>query len=141
MLFAVAFCSVMALVIHRRGKRLFFDRCRLARPRRRNAGKRPAPGLGGAGRGGGDPIALTPWSASKRRVMRAAVAVSDRSSLRDGRVELQLFDLRAGAHHPIHRRLQADPSTMWRDLENYNLFLPCATIHCSAPDTVTDTSR
>ncbi len=123
MLFAVAFCSIIAFLIHRRGKRLFLVAVVLpvllagmVANGRRLVWVELAAGVGTI-------IALTPWSATKRAVVRAAVVGSP----------LALVYAMAGwssgspIFAPVHTLRsvvdsKSDPSTLWRDLENYNLF-------------------
>src|SRR4029077_15915712 len=124
MLSAAAFCSVLALVIHRHGKGSLFL----------IAGVLPllVAGMVANGRrlawvelgaGVATVLALTPWSSAKRTAVRALVAGSP----------LLLAYAVAGWHsssaffQPVHllRSVvdsRADPSTLWRDLENYDLF-------------------
>jgi O-antigen ligase len=124
MLFSVAFCAVLALLIHRHG------------------GKRPIlvaavlplllGGMVANGRrlawvellcGVATLVVLTPWSPAKRTALRAAVAGSP--------LALAYAVLGWGSDsaifQPVHTLRsvvdsKADPSTMWRDLENYDLF-------------------
>ena len=123
MLFGVAFCAVLALLIHRRGKRLVLV-----------AGVLPllVAGMVANGRrlawvelaaGVATVVALTPWSAAKRAAVRAAIATSPlllAYSVLGWGSSSALFE-------PVHvlRSVvdsKADPSTLWRDLENYDLF-------------------
>ena len=124
MLFAVAFCATVALVIHRRsGKRAFLAAVVLpllvagmVANGRRLAWVELAAGVAVL-------VTLTPWSTAKRTIARGAIAASP------------LFFAYAAAgwssgsavFQPVHtlRSIidsKADPSTLWRDLENYDLF-------------------
>jgi hypothetical protein len=124
MLFAVAFCSVLALVVHRRGKKsLPFV-----------AGVLPllVAGMVANGRrlawvelgaGVATVMALTPWSSAKRTAVRALVAGSPVLFA----YAVAGWSSSSALFQPVHllRSVvdsKADPSTMWRDLENYDLF-------------------
>ena len=124
MLFAVAFCLVVVLLIHQeRSKRTLVVAgvlpllvAGMVANTRRLAWVELAAGVAAV-------AALTPWSSGKRRVVRAAVAASP----------LLLGYAVAGwsSGSAVFKPVQtlrsvvdskADPSTLWRDLENYNLF-------------------
>jgi O-antigen ligase len=123
MLFAVAFCAVIALLIHRPGKRALLVAVVLplllagmVANGRRLVWVELAAGVAAV-------LALTPWSTAKRTAVRAAIASSP----------LLLAYAVAGwssssvLFQPVHvlRSVvdsKADPSTLWRDLENYDLF-------------------
>jgi hypothetical protein len=124
MLFAIAFCSVLALIIQRQGgKRLFLATVVLplliagmVANGRRLAWVELAAGVATV-------IALTPWSPAKRASVRALVAGSP--------LFLAYSILGWNSGSALFRPVQtlrsvvdskADPSTLWRDLENYNLF-------------------
>ena len=68
-------------------------------------------------------VALTPWSPAKRAAMRAALAASPLV------LSYSVVGWGAGSaiFQPVHTLRsvvdsKADPSTLWRDLENYDLF-------------------
>jgi hypothetical protein len=124
MLFGVAFCAVVALVIHRPpGRRLGREAAVLplllagmVANGRRLAWVELALGILAV-------VVLTPWSPGKRASARAAIAASP----------LLLMYVAAGwssgsaLFAPVHTLRsvidsKADPSTLWRDLENYDLF-------------------
>jgi O-antigen ligase len=124
MLFAVAFCSVVALLIHRRGgKGLFLLAVVLPvlvagmiANGRRLAWVELAAGVATV-------IALTPWSATKRSAVRAAVVGSPLALV----YAMAGWSSSSSIFAPVHTLRsvvdsKADPSTLWRDLENYNLF-------------------
>jgi O-antigen ligase len=124
MLFAVAFCSILALLIHRHGgKRRYLVAAVLplliagmVANGRRLAWVELAAGVATL-------VTLTPWSAAKRATLRAAVAGSPLAlayAVAGWGSDSTLFQ-------PVHTLRtvvdsKADPSTMWRDLENYDLF-------------------
>jgi hypothetical protein len=124
MLFSVAFCCVLALLIHRpRGKR--FGLVVFTLPLlvvgmvangRRLAWVELAAGVATL-------VTLTPWSAAKRAAVRSAIAASPIFFA----YTAAGWSSGAGAFGPV-RTLRsvvdskADSSTLWRDLENYNLF-------------------
>jgi hypothetical protein len=124
MLFAVAFCAVLALVIHRRGRKRSFL-VALVLPLllagmvangRRLVWVELAAGIAAV-------VALTPWSTAKRTALRSAIATSP-LLLAYG---LAGWSSSAAVFQPVHvlRSVvdsKADPSTLWRDLENYDLF-------------------
>lgn len=124
MLFAVAFCLVVALLIHRHGgKRLFLIAVVLplliagmVANGRRLAWVELAAGVGAV-------VALTPWSYTKRATVRAGVFASPLLLA----YAIVGWDSGSALFQPV-RTLRsvvdskADPSTLWRDLENYNLF-------------------
>jgi len=124
MLFGVAFCAVVVLSLQRRaGKRLALAAgvlpllvAGIVANGRRLAWVELALGLVAV-------AALTPWSAAKRAVIRGAVLGSP----------VLLAYAAAGwgsgsaIFQPVHTLrsvidAKADPSTLWRDLENYDLF-------------------
>ncbi len=124
MLFALAICAVLAWAVHRRGPRrlllvggvLALLLAGMVANGRRLAWVELAVGVGTL-------VALTPWSAAKRRAARALIAASP----------LWLayaaigWSSQAALFQPVHvmRSVvdsKVDPSTMWRDLENYDLF-------------------
>jgi hypothetical protein len=124
MLFGVAFCAVLALLIHRpRGRRfglavglLPLLLAGMVANGRRLAWVELALGVVAV-------VALTPWSPAKRALTRASIAASP----------LLLAYTAAGwssssaLFQPVHTLRsvidsKADPSTLWRDLENYDLF-------------------
>src|SRR5580658_1104972 len=124
MLFAVAFCAVLAHLIHRRhGSRLFpivlvlpLLVAGMVANGRRLAWVELVVGVATV-------VALTPWSSAKRTALRFAVGASP----------LFLIYAIAGwsSGSAIFKPVQtlrsvvdskSDPSTLWRDLENYNLF-------------------
>jgi hypothetical protein len=124
MLFGVAFCAVLAVVIHRPpGQRMTLGATVLPllfagmiANGRRLAWVELAAGVVAV-------VALTPRSPAKRTAARAAIAASP----------LLLAYLAAGwssasaLFAPVHTMRsvvdsKADPSTLWRDLENYDLF-------------------
>ncbi len=124
MLFGVAFCAVLALVVHRRpGKRLLLALgvlpllvAGMVANERRLAWVELAFGVVTV-------VALTPWSPAKRTVARAALAVSP--------LVLVYTVVGWGAGSALFQPVRtlrsvidskADPSTLWRDLENYDLF-------------------
>jgi len=124
MLFAVAFCSVLALLIHRQGgKRLFLVGVVLplliagmVANGRRLAWVELAAGVAAV-------VGLTRRSPAKRAALRAVVAVSPLL------LAYAIFgwDSSSAIFQPVHTLRsvidsKADPSTLWRDLENYNLF-------------------
>jgi hypothetical protein len=124
MLFAVAFCLVLTLLIHRRGgKRLLLAGVVLplliagmVANGRRLAWVELAAGVATV-------VALTPWSFAKRAAVRAAVFASPLFLA----YAMVGWDSDSAVFRPV-RTLRsvidskADPSTLWRDLENYNLF-------------------
>jgi O-antigen ligase len=124
MLFAVAFCSVLTLLIHRReGKRLLLA-----------AGVLPllVVGMVANGRrlawvelaaGVVTVLMLTRWSPAKRAAVRAAIAGSP-LLVAYGAVG---WSSGSALFQPVHTLrtvvdAKVDPSTLWRDLENYDLF-------------------
>ena len=124
MLFAIAFCSVLVLVIQRRhGKRIFLAAVVLplliagmVANGRRLAWVELAAGVATV-------VSLTPWSPAKRTAVRALVAGSP--------LLLAYAVLGWSSGSALFKPVQtlrsvvdskADPSTLWRDLENYNLF-------------------
>jgi hypothetical protein len=124
MLFAVAFCAVLALLIHRHGgKRLFLLAVVLplliagmVANGRRLAWVELAAGVVTV-------VALTPWSSTKRTAVRAAVAGSP-LFLAYAMVGWNSASALFGPVRTLRSVVdsKADPSTLWRDLENYNLF-------------------
>ncbi|HEY3822315.1 MAG TPA: hypothetical protein VGL81_34355 [Polyangiaceae bacterium] len=123
MLFAVAFCAVLALVVHRRRKRAFLAAVVLPlllagmiANGRRLAWVELAVGLATI-------AVLTPWSAAKRRFLRGMVFASPLFVL----YAVAGWGSGSSVFAPVHTLRsvvdsKADPSTMWRDLENYDLF-------------------
>jgi O-antigen ligase len=124
MLFAVAFCCVIACVIHRQaGNRfvligvilpLLF--AGMVANGRRLAWVELAAGVATI-------VALTPWSPSKRRAVRGAVAGSPLFlgyAMAGWNSGSALFKPVQTLRSIIDSK--ADASTLWRDLENYNLF-------------------
>ena len=124
MLFGVAFCAVLALLVHRpAGRRLVLAATTLPLL---------VAGMIANGRrlawvelalGAGTMLALTRWSPAKRAALRAAV-VGAPLALAYGVVG---WGSEGGIFQPVHTirsvvDSKADPSTMWRDLENYDLF-------------------
>jgi hypothetical protein len=124
MLFSVAFCLVLALLIHRHGgKRLVLVAFVLpllivgmVANGRRLAWVELAAGVATV-------LALTPWSFAKRTAVRGAIAGSPLL------LAYAMVGWNSGSalFQPVRtlRSLvdsEADPSTLWRDLENYNLF-------------------
>jgi O-antigen ligase len=125
MLFAVAFCLVLALLIHRRaGKKRFFP-IALVLPLlvagmvangRRLVWVQLIAGLVTV-------VALTPRSAGKRSAMRFGVIMSPALLV----YVLAGWNSSSALFKPVETLRsvvdsKADPSTLWRDLENYNLF-------------------
>ena len=124
MLFAVAFCSVLALLVHRRGGRrvlliaavLPLLIAGMVANGRRLAWVELAAGVATV-------VALTPWSAAKRAVLRGAIMASPLAIA----YAVVGWGSGAGIFRPVHTLRsvvdsKSDPSTMWRDLENYDLF-------------------
>ena len=124
MLFAVAFCAVLALVVHRRrGKRAFLVAgilpllvAGMVANGRRLAWVELAAGVAVV-------AVLTPWSSAKRTAVRAAVAGSPLVLA----YAVAGWSSSSALFQPVHllRSVvdsKADPSTLWRDLENYDLF-------------------
>jgi O-antigen ligase len=124
MLFACAFCAVLALLVHRRrGQRLVLGATVLpllvagmVANGRRLAWVELAAGVGTV-------VALTPWSPAKRAALRAGVAWSPLAAA----YAIVGWGSDSAVFQPVHtvRSIvdsKADPSTMWRDLENYDLF-------------------
>jgi O-antigen ligase len=124
MLFAVAFCSILVLLIHRRGgNRAFLVAVVLplliagmVANGRRLAWVELAAGVATV-------VSLTPWSAAKRAVMRSVIVASP-VAIAYAAVG---WGSDSGIFRPVHtlRSIvdsKSDPSTMWRDLENYDLF-------------------
>jgi O-Antigen ligase len=124
MLFGVAFCSVLALLIHRRGgKRLVLVAgvlplllAGMIANGRRLAWVELAAGVATV-------VALTPWSAAKRTAARAAIACSPLLAV----YGVLGWSASSALFEPVHTLrsvvdAKADPSTLWRDLENYDLF-------------------
>jgi O-antigen ligase len=124
MLFAVAFCSVLSLLIHREGGKrgvligvvLPLLIAGMVANGRRLAWVELAAGVAAV-------VGLTRWSPAKRSALRGALAMSP----------LLLAYVAVGwssssaLFQPVHTLRtvvdsKADPSTLWRDLENYNLF-------------------
>jgi O-antigen ligase len=124
MLFAVAFCAVLALIVHRRpGRRLApavavlpLLVAGMIANGRRLAWVELAAGVTIL-------LASTPWSRAKRSAARVAVLSSPILLL----YTLAGWSSGSVLFQPVHilRSVidsKADPSTMWRDLENYDLF-------------------
>jgi len=124
MLFAIAFCSVLALLIHRQGGKRFFLVAvvlpllivGMVANGRRLVWVELAAGVAAV-------VTLTPWSPAKRAAVRAAVFASPLLLA----YAVLGWDSGSALFTPVHtlRSLvdaKADPSTLWRDLENYNLF-------------------
>jgi hypothetical protein len=124
MLFAVAFCSVLSLLIHWKGGRrpLLFALvlplliAGMVANDRRLAWVELAAGAATV-------AALTPWSSAKRAVVRVAVASSPLLLA----YAMVGWSSDSALFKPVHTLRsvvdsKADPSTLWRDLENYNLF-------------------
>jgi hypothetical protein len=124
MLFAVAFCSVLALLIHRHGSKRF-SMVALVLPLlvagmvangRRLAWVELAVGVVAV-------AALTPWSSAKRTAVRAAIFGSPlflAYAIAGWNSGSALFQPVRTLRSVVDSK--ADPSTLWRDLENYNLF-------------------
>ncbi len=123
MLFAVAFCAVLALAVHRRSNRAFLVVVVLpllvagmVANGRRLAWVELAVGVAAI-------AIMTPWSAAKRAFLRGAIASSP-LLLAYAAVG---WSSSSSLFAPVHTLRsvvdsKADPSTMWRDLENYDLF-------------------
>jgi O-antigen ligase len=124
MLFSVAFCAVLALLIHRHGgKRGLLVAAVLplllggmVANGRRLAWVELLSGVATL-------VVLTPWSPAKRAALRAAIAGSPLVLA----YAVVGWGSDASIFQPVHvlRSVvdsKADPSTMWRDLENYDLF-------------------
>jgi hypothetical protein len=124
MLFAVAFCLVLTLLIHGVGRRRRFIALTvlplliagMVANGRRLAWVELAAGLAVL-------AGVTRWSNAKRRFVRGAIASAPLflAYLAAG------WNSGTGVFRPVHTirsvvDSKADPSTMWRDLENYNLF-------------------
>jgi hypothetical protein len=124
MLFAIAFCSVFVLILQRRnGRRIFLTVVILPiliagmlANGRRLAWVELAAGLATI-------AALTPWSPAKRTFARALVAASPLFlgyAIAGWSSTSALFKPVQTLRSVVDSK--ADPSTLWRDLENYNLF-------------------
>jgi O-antigen ligase len=124
MLFGVAFCSVLALLIHRRGGKrrilvagiLPLLLAGMVANGRRLAWVELAAGLATI-------MVLTPWSPAKRTAVRAAIAGSPLFMV----YAVLGWNSGSALFEPVHTLrsvvdAKADPSTLWRDLENYDLF-------------------
>jgi O-antigen ligase len=124
MLFAVAFCLVLAHLIHRQGgQRLLLIGgvlplliAGMVANGRRLAWVELAAGAGAV-------LGLTRWSSAKRSVVRATLAASPLFLL----YAVLGWDSGSAVFRPVHTLRSvidsnADQSTLWRDLENYNLF-------------------
>jgi hypothetical protein len=123
MLFAVALCSVLALLVHRQGKKVLLLAAvvplliaGMVANGRRLAWVELAAGVGTV-------AALTRWSPAKRAALRAAVAASPLFLV----YAIAGWSSGSAFFKPVHTLRsvvdsKADPSTLWRDLENYNLF-------------------
>ena len=123
MLFAVAFCSVLAMLIHRRNNRLFWVAVVLplliagmVANGRRLAWVELAAGVSTV-------VMFTPWSHTKRAAVRGATFASPLFLA----YAVAGWNSGSAAFAPVHTLRsvidsKADPSTLWRDLENYNLF-------------------
>lgn len=124
MLFGVAFCSILALLIHRHGgkRRLWIASvlplllAGMVANGRRLAWVELAAGVAIV-------VALTPWSRAKRLAARATIAGSPLLM-----IYMALgWSSDSALFAPVHTLrsvvdAKADPSTLWRDLENYDLF-------------------
>ncbi len=123
MLFAVAFCSVLAMLIHRRHNRVFWVAVVLplliagmVANGRRLAWVELAAGVSTV-------VMFTPWSRTKRAAVRWAAFASPLFLA----YAVAGWNSGSAAFAPVHTLRsvidsKADPSTLWRDLENYNLF-------------------
>jgi|HubBroStandDraft_1064217.scaffolds.fasta_scaffold00517_11 O-antigen ligase len=124
MLFAVAFCAVLSLLIHREGGKrgvligvvLPLLIAGMVANGRRLAWVELAAGVMAV-------VGLTRWSPAKRSALRGALATSP-LLLAYAAVG---WSSSAALFQPVHTLRsvvdsKADPSTLWRDLENYNLF-------------------
>ena len=124
MLFGVAFCAVLALIVHRpAGKRLVLAVTVLPlliggmlANGRRLVWVELAAGVGTV-------LALTRWSSTKRSALRAAIAGAPLALA----YTVAGWGSDSGLFQPVHTMRtvvdsKADPSTLWRDLENYDLF-------------------
>ncbi|MGD0526164.1 MAG: O-antigen ligase family protein [Polyangiaceae bacterium] len=123
MLFSVAFCAVLARVIHRRRHRALLVAVVLPlllagmiANGRRLAWVELAVGVLAV-------VLLTPWSTAKRAFYRGLVGFSP-LLLAYAAIG---WSSESAVFRPIHTLRsvvdsKADPSTMWRDLENYDLF-------------------
>jgi O-antigen ligase len=124
MLFAVAFCFVLSLLIHREGGKrgiligvvLPLLIAGMVANGRRLAWVELAAGVTAV-------VGLTRWSPGKRSALRGALAMSP-LLLAYAAVG---WSSSSALFQPVHTLRtvvdsKADPSTLWRDLENYNLF-------------------
>jgi O-antigen ligase len=124
MLFAVSFCAVLAWAAHGHGRRhlllvsgiLSLLLAGMVANGRRLAWVELAAGVTAL-------VVLTPWSAAKRTAARTLIAASP-LLLAYAAIG---WSSQASLFQPVHllRSVidsKVDPSTMWRDLENYDLF-------------------
>jgi hypothetical protein len=124
MLFAVAFCSVVSLLIHGKGGKrraligvvLPLLVAGMVANGRRLAWVELAVGLTVV-------VGLTRWSSAKRSALRAALVMSPLLLV----YAVVGWSSSSALFQPVHTLRtvvdsKADPSTLWRDLENYNLF-------------------
>jgi O-antigen ligase len=125
MLFAVAFCILLAMLVHGVGRRRMLLAvvvlplliAGMVANNRRLVWVQVAVGIAVL-------ATVTPWSSAKRRFVRGCIAASPLflAYLAAG------WNSDTGIFKPVHTirsvvDSKADPSTMWRDLENYNLFV------------------
>jgi hypothetical protein len=124
MLFAVAFCAVVAFLVNRPGQKgralavavLLLLVAGMVANGRRLVWVELAAALGTI-------VALTPWSPVKRAALRAAVVWSPLVlgyAIAGWSSDAPIFKPARTIRSVVDSK--ADPSTMWRDLENYNLF-------------------